>query len=682
MGVNKKAQPMLLVVPEEEEDGGSKGTVSTFLQSRIHESFTRAADQLYAMGLLTTEERIAISGCIGDALEAFVNIAQEKVPSASDIEVPLEVAQEILRNAILHVRQGQDEELGKPISSDYLDLPDRTQDHSTLRDLIDSALMDERSAISAYDTLLDVVYQMDLTLDPDLPTREAFEEILNDERDHEKILLRMLGEPVPEPGLASAGRHSFDKCMECSKPPEYEVMWFDGRAHAWFCEAHLEKWLDEDRDRRNGSDIPWIKETIEGKAFKNPTENTNPNIMNRFVKKSSLPETEAEFFEELVRVSKRIGQLDMPRTLAVDLDGTILEYDGFKGVGVFGNPINGARETLQKFKEDGWFIVIDTCRGEVPLVIEHLMLFDIPFDSVNNHPFQPSTANPGKPIAEYRIDDTSIHFDGDWTSIYNEVGRREQLRSLRAMRIAWRPPIEKKIALQELADDLSDEEWLEILPHTTEIAGDSVVLSRKVSTDTYRMIRCGGEYSAFRNFDPVYRSGGLFNEQELLESFEAAINSEDPATVKSVLNGYESCLLSTYRSHGFNNPEQWISITGTVIDGDHRVIYVEADPRSFVKYNEVPMGDPQSLLVLLERVADGAYAYDPLKHILFDFLDPFGNRAQPTDYPDPARWGEPEELKKRVLKRRLRDKEERIEQPDNKMKTKMLLDTFVKERLQ
>jgi len=371
----------------------------------------------------------------------------------------------------------------------------------------------------------------------------------------------------------------------------------------------------------------------------------------------------------------------MPRTLAVDLDGTILEYDGFKGVGVFGSPIDGSRETLQKFKEDGWFIVIDTCRGEVPQVIEHLMLFDIPFDSVNNHPFQPSTANPGKPMAEYRIDDTAIHFDGDWASIYNEVGRREQLRSLRAMRIVWQPPIEKKIALQELADDLSDEEWLEVLPHTTEIAGDSVVLSRKVSTDTYRMIKCGGEYRAFRNFDPIYRSGGLFNKQELLESFEAAINSEDPATVESVLNQYESCLLSTYRSQGFNNPEQWISITGTAIDGDHRVIYVEADPRRFAKYNEVPMDDPQSLLVLLKRVADGAYAYDPLKYILFDFLDPFGDRTQPTDYPDPARWGEPEELKKRVRRRRLKDKEERIEHPD-KMKAKMLLDTFVKERLQ
>ncbi len=895
MGVNKESQPMLLVVPEEEE-GGSKGTVSTFLQSRIHESFTRAADQLYAMGLLTTEERIAISGCIGDALEAFVNIAQEKVPTASEIEVPIEVAQEILRNAILHRRQGigriaQENELGVPYSSEYLDLPDRTQDHSTLRELLELALMDERSAVNSYDALLDVVYQMDIPPGEDGPNREAYEEVLSDERDHENVLLRMLGQPETEPGIAGPPRyqeaasrlpeteeelleelsklehdqwvewskdiaknediseerlnrwktlwisydklpvgvkgddreyaeralevvkdslpintagyrlatHAFDKCMECSKPPEYEVMWFEGKAHAWFCEAHLEKWLDEDRDRRNGSDIPWIKEIIEGKALKNPTENTNPNIMSRFVKKSSLPETEAEFFEELARVSKgegflfdpnstenegrwrlmdprvfvqgsirrwniwketkapgiqfvmgqdtrdkqwkpqairfkkpdwdekkaakwwqenkdqfqkewtqanwdewmqkhpdeivpdyagettqvamRTGQLDIPRTLAVDLDGTILEYDGFKGVGVFGSPIDGAREALQRFKEDGWFIVIDTCRGEVPLVIEHLMLFDIPFDSVNQHPFQPSTANPGKPMAEYRIDDTAIHFDGDWVSVYNEVGKREQRRSLSAMKIVWQPPIEKKIALQELSDDLSDGEWLDVLSHTTDITGDLVVLSRKVGMDTYRMVRCGGEYRAFRNFDLIYRSGGLFNEQELRESFEEAIRSEDPETVDSILRELESCLLSKYRSHGFNNPEQWISIADTDIKGAHRIIYVEADLRSFTRYNEAPMDDPQSLLVLLKRVADGAFAYDPLKYILFDFLDPFGDRTQPTDYPDPARWGEPEELKKRVRdRRRQRDEGELVEKLDG-MKAKRLLDILVKERL-
>jgi len=77
-----------------------QGNVSTFLQSRIHESFTRAADQLYGMGLLNTDDRIAISGAIGDALSFFVKALEKSVPDASEMEVPTEIAQEILRNAL------------------------------------------------------------------------------------------------------------------------------------------------------------------------------------------------------------------------------------------------------------------------------------------------------------------------------------------------------------------------------------------------------------------------------------------------------------------------------------------------------------------------------------------------------------------------------------------------------
>lgn len=46
-------------------------TVGEFLQSRIHKSFTVAGDDLYALGYLSTSERIALSGLIGDSLEAF-----------------------------------------------------------------------------------------------------------------------------------------------------------------------------------------------------------------------------------------------------------------------------------------------------------------------------------------------------------------------------------------------------------------------------------------------------------------------------------------------------------------------------------------------------------------------------------------------------------------------------------
>ena len=42
-----------------------------WLESRIHLEFTRIADDLFGDGFLTREERIALSGLIGDALDAF-----------------------------------------------------------------------------------------------------------------------------------------------------------------------------------------------------------------------------------------------------------------------------------------------------------------------------------------------------------------------------------------------------------------------------------------------------------------------------------------------------------------------------------------------------------------------------------------------------------------------------------
>lgn len=48
-----------------------KDTVGTALEATIHEGFTTAADRLYRAGLLTTHERISLSGAIGQTLGEF-----------------------------------------------------------------------------------------------------------------------------------------------------------------------------------------------------------------------------------------------------------------------------------------------------------------------------------------------------------------------------------------------------------------------------------------------------------------------------------------------------------------------------------------------------------------------------------------------------------------------------------
>lgn len=72
-------------------EGKMAPSVGDFLQSKIHEGFTVAADKLAQLGVLNVEERIAVSSCVGDALQTFRERLQEKAPSVVDSTIPVEV---------------------------------------------------------------------------------------------------------------------------------------------------------------------------------------------------------------------------------------------------------------------------------------------------------------------------------------------------------------------------------------------------------------------------------------------------------------------------------------------------------------------------------------------------------------------------------------------------------------
>ena len=40
-------------------------------------------------------------------------------------------------------------------------------------------------------------------------------------------------------------KHSRFRCMHCNRPPQWEVLWADGRGRAWFCNRHLNQWKRE-----------------------------------------------------------------------------------------------------------------------------------------------------------------------------------------------------------------------------------------------------------------------------------------------------------------------------------------------------------------------------------------------------------------------------------------------------
>ncbi len=85
---------------------------------------------------------------------------------------------------------------------------------------------------------------------------------------------------------AEKSKHSREKCMQCSKPPIYEVLWANGMGHAWFCKEHFRKWISPDNKEHSGGfdDVDSVKEVQNGEAAKRFKDNTNPNVKDKLRK--------------------------------------------------------------------------------------------------------------------------------------------------------------------------------------------------------------------------------------------------------------------------------------------------------------------------------------------------------------------------------------------------------------
>lgn len=98
------------------------------------------------------------------------------------------------------------------------------------------------------------------------------------------------------------------------------------------------------------------------------------------------------------------------RTLAVDFDGVIAKYDGWKGTGVFGAPRPDVVGVLRTLRSEGWKIVIHTTRGEEEIT-DYLVRHDIPYDEINrNSDYQTKGV---KPVADVYWDDRAVCYSGD-----------------------------------------------------------------------------------------------------------------------------------------------------------------------------------------------------------------------------------------------------------------------------
>lgn len=100
-----------------------------------------------------------------------------------------------------------------------------------------------------------------------------------------------------------------------------------------------------------------------------------------------------------------------PKILALDVDGTALHYDGRFDSKHFGEAIRGLVEELKDLKENGWVIAIWTCRSDSPELRAHLKAQDIPFDYVNDHPWN-GPDGPRKIYADVYYDDKALTANG------------------------------------------------------------------------------------------------------------------------------------------------------------------------------------------------------------------------------------------------------------------------------
>lgn len=92
----------------------------------------------------------------------------------------------------------------------------------------------------------------------------------------------------------------------------------------------------------------------------------------------------------------------MGKTIALDFDGVLHQYSGWKGTELDG-PIPGALEAVNKLLAEGFNVVVYTTRE--PYLVSTWLA---------SHGFPELYVTDGKPLAMCYVDDRAFRFDGAW----------------------------------------------------------------------------------------------------------------------------------------------------------------------------------------------------------------------------------------------------------------------------
>ena len=97
-------------------------------------------------------------------------------------------------------------------------------------------------------------------------------------------------------------------------------------------------------------------------------------------------------------------------TIAVDFDGVLAEYDGWKGEQNLGAPRKDVIDVLRMLRSDGWKIVIHTTRSAAH-IIDYLSYHQVPYDEINRNSAYENAGS--KPVATVYWDDRALRYSGD-----------------------------------------------------------------------------------------------------------------------------------------------------------------------------------------------------------------------------------------------------------------------------
>jgi len=132
-----------------------------------------------------------------------------------------------------------------------------------------------------------------------------------------------------------------------------------------------------------------------------------------------IPTYSREFIlHSIESYTKHEFRLSSPKkhpTVAIDLDGTILESHHNLGHDYYGKPLPGVHDALQRIRDAGNKIVIFTTRKDNANLRNHLDKHKIPYDAINDTPWIGHAPTSAKPMAQVYIDDRMVRFDGDWS---------------------------------------------------------------------------------------------------------------------------------------------------------------------------------------------------------------------------------------------------------------------------